>query len=90
MGRWPRAHEDYNYGNRKDAHLQIPKIRELLEKGEFKKAHRLAYDKVTGQFNKQEDGETMFGDYGAQQTMGDVILLPKGLTNILITVASWI
>ncbi|MCT4590117.1 MAG: glycoside hydrolase N-terminal domain-containing protein [Carboxylicivirga sp.] len=75
----PRAHEDYNYGNRKDAHLQIPKIRELLEKGEFKKAHRLAYDKVTGQFNKQEDSETMFGDYGAQQTMGDVYIVAKGI-----------
>jgi len=75
----PRANKDYNYGNRKDAHKQIPKIRELLKKGEFKKAHRLAYDKATGIYHKSENNEPMFGDYGAQQTMGDIFVKVLGV-----------
>ncbi|TKG91941.1 glycoside hydrolase family 95 protein [Puteibacter caeruleilacunae] len=68
----PRAHKDYNYGNKKGAYENLLKVRELLQKGEFEKAHRLAYDKVTGEYHPIAGGIPEFGDYGAQQTMGDL------------------
>ncbi|MCL3779012.1 glycoside hydrolase family 95 protein [Prolixibacteraceae bacterium JC049] len=78
----PRANKEYNYGNRNESYKQIEKIRALLKKGEFNKAHRLAYDKLTGIFHKSENGTPEFGDYGAQQTMGDLFVKVDGMSEV--------
>ncbi len=60
----PGASSDYNFGNRKDAWKYLPEVRELLNKGKFTEADRLAKKQLTG----VED------NFGAQQTMGDLFI----------------
>ncbi|SMO51930.1 alpha-L-fucosidase 2 [Saccharicrinis carchari] len=69
----PEAHPDYNFGVRKDAWKHLEKIRQLLEEGKLTEAHRMAERQLTGVTHKTADG-SMFGDYGAQQTMGDLFV----------------
>lgn len=69
----PGSDSDYNFGNRKDAYKALPQIRKLLDKGRFKEANRLANKKMTGVIHKKEGG-LQFGDFGAQQTMGDLYI----------------
>ncbi len=66
----PESHPDYNFGLREGAFRHLPAVRELLEKGRFNEAHRLAVEQLTGIINPLE-GQS-FGDYGSQQTMGDL------------------
>ncbi len=69
----PASNEDYNYGNRKDAWKYLSQVRELLASGKMDEAHKLASSQLTGVIHKKEGG-SMFGDYGAQQTMGDLFI----------------
>ena len=67
----PGSSPKYNYGNRKDAYKALPEVRKLLDEGKFDEANRLANKKLTGIIHKTKGGP-MFGDYGAQVTMGDI------------------
>lgn len=69
----PGSNAEYNFGNRKEAWKTLPKVRELIENGKMKEAHVLASRQLTGEIHKKRRG-AMFGDYGAQQTMGDLFI----------------
>jgi alpha-L-fucosidase 2 len=72
----PGANPDYNFGNRPEAWKNLSKVRELLDDGKMEEAHNLASRELTGIIHKTNDGP-MFGDYGAQQTMGDIFISVK-------------
>jgi alpha-L-fucosidase 2 len=67
----PGANPEYNFGIRKDAYKALPEVRKLLDKGKFNEANRLANKKMTGIIHKKA-GDPQFGDFVAQQTMGDL------------------
>lgn len=69
----PASNEAYNYGTRPGAWKHLEEIRRLLKDGKFERAHRLASKELTGSLHKHE-GSSNFGDYGAQQTMGDLYI----------------
>ena len=69
----PGANPDYNYGNREEAWKYLSEVRKLLDAGKMEEAHRLASRQLTGEIHKVSGG-AMFGDYGAQQTMGDLFI----------------
>ncbi|MBR8535884.1 glycoside hydrolase family 95 protein [Carboxylicivirga sediminis] len=71
----PGSHPKYNYGNQKGASEYLPEIRNLLRQGQNRDAHRLASKHLTGVIHEKEGCD--FGDYGAQQTMGDVFVKVK-------------
>jgi alpha-L-fucosidase 2 len=66
----PGSHPDYNFGLREGASDWLPEIRSLLNEGKSDEAHRLANEKLTGIINPVNG--LSFGDYGSQQTMGDL------------------
>ncbi|MCL3782263.1 glycoside hydrolase family 95 protein [Prolixibacteraceae bacterium JC049] len=70
----PNANEEYNFGIKKGAHKALPKVRALLKKGKLEEAHKLASKELSGAIHKKPNTKTMFGDYGAQQTMGDLYI----------------
>jgi alpha-L-fucosidase 2 len=69
----PGSNPEYNFGIRKDAWKYLPEVRALLNEGKLKEAHQLANKQLTGEIHKKRGGP-MFGDYGAQQTMGDLFI----------------
>lgn len=70
----PGTGSQYNFGNREMAWVHLEKIRELLRSGQTEEAHQLASRELTGVIHDVEHG-AMFGDYGAQQTMGELHIL---------------
>lgn len=66
----PGSHPGYNFGLREGAEKYLPEVRKLLGEDRFDEAHRLAVTGLTGITNPLE-GQS-FGDYGSQQTMGDL------------------
>ncbi len=68
----PGANPLYNYGLRENAHQYLPKVRALLAAGNLEEAHQLANKEMTGVIHKKPDSEQSFGDFGSQQTMGDL------------------
>jgi alpha-L-fucosidase 2 len=68
----PGAHPDYDFGNRKGAAANLPKVRALIRAGKMSEAHELANKTMTGVIHKERNTGLDFGDYGAQQTMGDL------------------
>lgn len=69
----PGSNSDYNFGTRKEAWKYLPEIRQLLKEGKFDEAHQLANRQLTGIIHSKKEGSG-FGDYGAQQTMGDLFI----------------
>ena len=67
------ANPEYNFGLRKDAYKNLPKVRELLAQGKFEEAHKLANLELTGQIHEKKEN-TPSSDFGAQQTMGDLFV----------------
>ncbi|PWJ55550.1 alpha-L-fucosidase 2 [Dyadobacter jejuensis] len=67
------AHPEYNFGIRENAAKVLPTIRALLAEGKYKEAHQLANKELTGQIH-QTKGKTPAIDFGAQQTMGDLMV----------------
>ncbi len=67
------ANADYNFGLRKDAYQNLPKIRALLAQGKFNEAHKLANSEMTGLIHDKKEN-TPSSDFGAQQTMGDLFV----------------
>jgi len=70
----PDSNPEYNFGIQKDAHKNLPKVRSLLKDGEYKKADSLVKKSFVGKINKDKRYTAMFGDYGSQQTMGDIFV----------------
>uniref|UniRef100_UPI0032177888 glycoside hydrolase family 95 protein n=1 Tax=uncultured Draconibacterium sp. TaxID=1573823 RepID=UPI0032177888 len=70
----PGFGKEYNYGNKEEAWKYLSGIRELLDAGKLDEAHKLASSRLTGSTHKKEMGLSSFGDYGAQQTMGDLFI----------------
>lgn len=68
----PGSHPEYNFGLREGASGYMSEVRKLLEDNRFSEAHRLANNELTGIINPKEG--LSFGDYGAQQTMGDLFV----------------
>ncbi len=69
----PGSHADYNGGNRDDAWKHLDRIRQLLKAGKMNEAHQLAQRELSGVIHPTKEGAA-FGDYGAQQTMGDLFV----------------
>jgi len=67
----PGTGEEYNYGVKKGAWKHLAEVRRLLDEGKMDEAHELANRELTGSMHKAEGSKSQFGDYGAQQTMGD-------------------
>ncbi len=71
----PDTHPDYNYGNREGAYKYLPEVRRLIAEGKLKEADELVRREMTGQAaHKHQDDSTEYGDYGAQQPMGDLFV----------------
>ena len=66
----PGSHPDYNLGLREGAYNHLPEVRDLVRAEKYDEAHSLAREKLTGIINPV--GGLSFGDYGSQQTMGDI------------------
>jgi len=69
----PGSHPDYNFGNRPDAWKALEPIRELIAEERFAEAHAIAQRELTGVINRFRGGP-MFGDFGANQTAGDIFI----------------
>ncbi len=72
----PGEWDQYNGGNRLGAHQFLPQVRELLDAGEFEKAHLLADKELTGVIIRRNE-EDYWEGYGAYQTFGDIHIETK-------------
>lgn len=70
----PGSGAAYNYGVKKDAWKHLSEVRRLLDAGDMKGAHKLANKELTGSMYKEPGSTNSFGNYGAQQTMGDLFI----------------
>lgn len=71
----PNANPAYNFGNRPDAWKYLSQVRELINRGKLKEAHALVEQHMTGLSPvKQAGDDTDWGDFGSQQTMGDLFV----------------
>ena len=70
-GEW----EEYNGGNRPDAHQYLPQVRSLLQAGKYEEAHALANKELTGVI-KANQGNGEWVGFGAYQSFGDLYIRP--------------
>jgi len=71
----PGANPNYNYGNRPDAWKYLAEVRALIKAGKLAEANALVEKYMTGVAPEKQAGDsTEWGDYGAQQTMGDLYI----------------
>ena len=70
----PGTGEAYNYGIKKGAWKHLAEVRRLLDEGKMEEAHELANKELTGSMEIAEGSKSSFGNYGAQQTMGDIFV----------------
>ncbi|TQO39590.1 alpha-L-fucosidase 2 [Arenibacter algicola] len=71
-GEW----DQYNGGNRENAHKHLPEVRRLLEAGKYEEAHQLANRELTGTI-KADKGNNIWEGFGAYQTFGDLFVKPE-------------
>ncbi len=69
----PGTGDAYNYGIREGAWKYLAEIRQLLNEGRFADAHRMALRELTGSIDLHSS-DNQFGNFGAQQTMGDLFI----------------
>lgn len=70
----PDANPEYNFGIRPGAYEYFPKVRDLLKEGKKSQADMLLGSEFTGVIHTGKHYNGEFGDYGAQQTMGDIFV----------------
>lgn len=71
----PHANPTYNYGNRADAWKYLPQVRALIKEGKLQEANALVEQHMTGLSPVKQPGDnTDWGDFGSQQTMGDLFI----------------
>ncbi|WP_051293290.1 glycoside hydrolase family 95 protein [Olivibacter sitiensis] len=69
----PDANPLYNFGNRPNAWKHLAHVRELIRTGRLKEAHAVVGQHMLGPAPAHINGDsTEWGDYGAQQPMGDL------------------
>lgn len=73
----PDSSSEYNFGIKEDVHENLSEVRKLLNEGNVKEADRLVKAKFTGEIHSGKRYNGDFGDYGAQQTMGDLFVRVK-------------
>ncbi len=70
----PNSNPNYNFGLKKGVHKNLSEIRTLLEEGKINEADKLTKATFPGAIDINEKYNGEFGDYGAQQTMGDIFI----------------
>src|SRR5690606_9105782 len=70
----PNSSSSYNYGNKPESWKYLQQVRDLIKGGRLEEANSLARKYFTGKAPKPTDGKSEWGDYGAQQTMGDLFI----------------
>ena len=71
----PGSNPSYNFGIKKNAHENLDEIRDLLDQYKYDEANKLAEKVLIGEIDKKNNNyNSSFGDYGAQQTMGDLYI----------------
>lgn len=79
----PNSSKKYNYGNKPGSWKHLQEVRGLIKQGKLEEANELVKQYFTGTPPEITDGKSEWGDYGAQQTMGDLfITLNHGSENI--------
>ena len=73
----PGSNPEYNFGIKKGVNKYLPEVRSLLKKGKITEADQLVRSKFTGVINTGKKYNADFGDYGGQQTMGDIYVKVK-------------
>lgn len=73
----PGSGDEYNYGIKKGAWKYLAEVRRLLDEGKMDEAHELANRELSGSMYQAEGSKSQFGNYGAQQTMGDLFIEVK-------------
>ncbi|WP_276496633.1 glycoside hydrolase family 95 protein [Pontibacter litorisediminis] len=68
----PNSNPKYSYGNKPEAWRYLQQVRQLIGEGKLREADRLVQQHLTGTAPAKLEGSTDWGDYGAQQTMGDL------------------
>ncbi|WP_266202373.1 glycoside hydrolase family 95 protein [Pontibacter kalidii] len=68
----PNSNPQYNYGNKPEAWRYLQQVRQLISGGKLREANQLVQQHLTGTPPAKLEGSTEWGDYGAQQTMGDL------------------
>jgi len=66
----PGSLPEYNFGNRPNAHEALEPIRALIKENKYIEAHAIANRELRGAMNRIRG--LSFGDFGANQTAGDV------------------
>ncbi|MBJ6368593.1 glycoside hydrolase family 95 protein [Snuella sedimenti] len=67
----PDSNPNYNFGIKEGTYKYLPEARALLKEGKTREADQLVKTKFTGAIETGSRYNSEFGDYGAQQTMGD-------------------
>lgn len=70
----PDSNPDYNFGIKKGTHTYLPQARKLLKAGKINEADNIVKRNFTGVINKGSRYNGEFGDFGAQQTIGDIFV----------------
>ncbi len=74
----PGANPQYNGGNKKESWKHLANIRSLLAQGKTAEAGKLANTYMVGEISPAEGGAE-FGDYGAQQPFGSLLITTDGV-----------
>ena len=69
----PDSGDKYNFGLKEGSWKYLPEIRKLIGEGKFDEAEQLASKYLTGKVHNQTE-TARYGDYGSQQTMGDLFI----------------
>ena len=74
----PGSNANYNYGIKNtNAAQHLSEVRSLLKEGKKKEADQFVKKHFTGSIKTGKNFNADFGDYGAQQTMGDLYVKPE-------------
>ena len=74
----PGSNPQYNGGNKKESWKHLANIRSLLAQGKTSEAGKLANTYMVGEISSAK-GEAEFGDYGAQQPFGSLLITTDGI-----------
>lgn len=77
----PDSNPEYNYGLKENAHQHLEKAKSLLQDGNFRAADLKIKNNFKGEISRGNKYNGEFGDYGAQQTMGDLYVKPLHQSN---------
>jgi alpha-L-fucosidase 2 len=70
----PGSNSKYNFGIRQSAYLYLDIVRQLMWTNKYEEAHKIMQKHFTGEIHSKENSELEFGDFGSQQTMGDIFV----------------